>query len=116
MRILAGLCLFPLQIEMQIHDNYSDFLFIFFVFAKMITVSYNTLNHSGDTEFPKAEYYLHVLVQNPSAFQHVLLAFEHFPPGCAIKIESLYFHFLLENIQQMIELEGLFGGYYLLAT
>ena len=97
MRILAGLCLFPLQIEMQIHDNYSDFLFIFFVFAKMITVSYNTVNHSGDTEFPKAEYYLHVSVQNPSAFQHVLLAFEHFPPGCAIKGESLYCKCVYKN-------------------
>lgn len=115
MRILAGLCLFPLQIEMQIHDNYSDFLFIFFVFAKMITVSYNTLNQWRH-RISKGRILPSCFGSKSSAFQHVLLAFEHFPPGCAIKIESLYFHFLLENIQQMIELEGLFGGYYLLAT
>ena len=39
-----------------------------------------------------------------------------FPPCWAIKMESLYFHFLLENFQQIMELEGWFGGHYLLTT
>ena len=50
--------------------------------AKMLSMTDNTRNHSGDLEFPEAECYLHLLVPNPSTPNTFLRQLRNFPSCC----------------------------------
>lgn len=89
-------------------------------FAKMLTINNNTKPQRRPRLSKGILLPSFFSVQIPSTPNMFLfMAVEQASPllyASKILVESLYFHFLLDNFQQMMVLEGWFGAQYLITT